>query len=345
MASHLVLDPKKRLPLLRAPPEGHHAHKHLPEGKVVTHPSTATNDENAQIYFIGNATTVIEWRGIRILTDPNFLHAGDHVHLGPGITAQRRTNPAVDLEDMPPIDVILLSHYHEDHFDKLVENSLNRNFPIISTPHAKKNLSSDEIKDEPFHAVTALDFFESIFFDIHSGDPGSHGQPVIKVTAMPGKHKPEGIAYEDLPIPPTNGWLLEFGYLPDASETGTGTGTVTVKTGYRVYISGDTLFVDELKEIPKRLKDDKIDLMLVHLGGTTVPGPTGMVMVTMDAKQGLQLVQLIKPKLTLPIHYDDYDAFLSPLSDFKAEMQKAGLDNQVVYLDRGELYRFTVKEP
>ena len=44
--------------------------------------------------------------------DPNFLHAGDHVHLGPGITATRIANPAVDLEDLPRVDVVPLSHYH-----------------------------------------------------------------------------------------------------------------------------------------------------------------------------------------------------------------------------------------
>ena len=42
----------------------------------------------------------------------NFLHAGDHVHLGPGVTATRKTNPAVDLHRLPRIDLICLSHYH-----------------------------------------------------------------------------------------------------------------------------------------------------------------------------------------------------------------------------------------
>lgn len=43
---------------------------------------------------------------------PNFLHAGDHVHLGPGVTGTRLTNPAVNLEDLPHMDAVLLSHYH-----------------------------------------------------------------------------------------------------------------------------------------------------------------------------------------------------------------------------------------
>lgn len=45
--------------------------------------------------------------------------------------------------------------------------------------------------------------------------------------------------------------------------------------------------------------------MLVHLGGTTIPSPAlPLLMVTMDAKQGLELVRLINPDLTIPIHYE-----------------------------------------
>ena len=62
----------------------------------------------------------------------------------------------------------------------------------------------------------------------------------------------------------------------------------------------------------------------------------------MDAKQGLQLIQLIKPDLTIPIHYDDYDVFASPLDDFKAEIEKAGLADRVVYLDRKDQFKFRV---
>jgi L-ascorbate metabolism protein UlaG (beta-lactamase superfamily) len=76
-------------------------------------------------------------------------------------------------------------------------------------------------------------------------------------------------------------------------------------TRFRIYISGDTLMVDELKKIPEQYKGQNIDLMLIHLGGTTIPSPSvPLLMVTMDAKQGLQLVRLIKPDLTIPIHYE-----------------------------------------
>lgn len=136
--------------------------------------------------------------------------------------------------------------------------------------------------------------------------------------------------------------MLELGYATYSPTNSDG----DFSCGYRIYISGDTLMVDELKEIPERYKDQKIDLMLIHLGGTTIPSPKlPLLMITMDAKEGLQLVQLIKPDLTIPIHYDDYDVFLSPLSDFKKVMDEAGLSDKVVYLDRKDQYKFLVKKP
>merc|ERR1711939_958952 len=135
-------------------------------------------------------------------------------------------------------------------------------------------------------------------------------------------------------VPPTNGWMIELGYNSDEK----------FQSGYRIYISGDTLMVDELQEIPKRYAGHNIDLMLVHLGGTVIPGPKSpLLMVTMDATHGIQLMSLIKPGVTIPIHYDDYDVFMSPLEDFKKAVSSAGWDDRVVYLDRADQYRFTVK--
>lgn len=43
------------------------------------------------------------------------------------------------------------------------------------------------------------------------------------------------------------------------------------------------------------------------------------------------------------IVHSDYDVFLSPLKDFKDEIAKAGLDDKVVYLDRGDAFHFNVR--
>ncbi|KAK0660834.1 beta-lactamase-like protein [Cercophora samala] len=352
MTATLTLNPHKRIPLLKIKTYHPDHEPQLPISDTKSHPSrpSASNlappspsNNTGSIYFIGTATTILSWHGARILTDPNFLHAGDHVHLGPGVTSERLSNPSVDITSLPSLDCILLSHYHEDHFDRLVEDSLSRQFPIISTPHAKSCLASSS-KPEPFQNVTALDFFDSLIMPItQPASASSNGKtPQIKVTAMPGKHVPPGplaVANDLLgAVPPTNGWLLELGYTT-SSESAQST-----EVGYRIYISGDTLFIDELKQIPQWLRGEKIDLMLVHLGGTTIPGARmPLLMVTMDGVQGVKLMKLMNPDITIPIHYDDYDVMLSGLDDFKKEVDGAGLQDKVVYLDRGEEYQFQVR--
>ncbi|KAF4343334.1 metallo-hydrolase oxidoreductase [Fusarium beomiforme] len=326
----------KRQPLLKDKPSPGNNQSLLPKA-TKTHPKGSKDNENANVYFIGTATTIIEWEGFRLLTDPNFLHAGDHVHLGPGVTARRQTDPAVGLDELPSLDAILLSHYHEDHFDRLVEESLNKDFLIVTTPHAHKCLTS---KDEPFRNVKPLDFYDHLELESENSKADEH-RPAIKVTGMPGKHIPPGplAAVNDLlgAVPPTNGWMLELGYHKGKHDR--------LQTGYRIYISGDTLLVDELKGIPKWLQEERIDLMLIHLGGTTIPGPsTPLIMVTMDAKQGLEMMTMMDPDVTIPIHYDDYDVFLSPRKDFEMAVKEAGMKDRVVILDRGDKYEFSVRE-
>lgn len=338
---HLQLTPGEGVKPLK---DGSSVPAALPDAKETKlHPANAPDAAtNASLFFVGTATTIIEWEGLRILTDPNFLHAGDHVHLGPGVSATRRTNPAIDLEELPHIDAILLSHYHEDHFDKLVEDKLSRSIPIITTPHAHSCLTSKGA--DSFTNVHALDFWDSLIVDVKPKTVTTGKTASLKVTGMPGKHVPPGplnAANEILKaVPPTNGWMIELGYsAPEASNAD------EFASGYRVYITGDTLMVDELKEIPQRYKDLNIDLMLIHLGGTTIPGPSmPLLMVTMDAKQGVELMHLIDPDITIPIHYDDYDVFLSPLDDFKKKVEQAGLSAKVVYLDRKDQYKFLVKQ-
>ncbi|CAL8580647.1 hypothetical protein XPA_006368 [Xanthoria parietina] len=339
---HLTLNPAHAIPPTRDAPRDHPQASELPPPKEVkvqpqSGGGTEAGDNNAGLMFVGTATTILEWEEVRIMTDPNFLHAGDHVHLGPGVTGTRKTNPAIELHDLPRIDLICLSHYHADHFDAKVESSLRRSLPIITTPHAKSHLASKGA-GEAFTAVHDLDFFDDILVDI----AGSEKKAAVKVTGMPGKHVPPGVlgTLNDLveAVPPTNGWMMELGYKQNDNID-------SFKCGYRIYISGDTLLVPELKEIPKRYAGQNIDLMLIHLGGTTIPSPSvPLLMVTMDAEQGLGLVKLVDPDLTIPIHYDDYDVFLSPLDDFKKKMEEAGLGDKVVYLDRKDRYDFTVRD-
>ena len=56
--------------------------------------------------FIGTATVLIRFAGFTILTDPNFLHAGDHVHVGYGLTTKRLLEPALAPHELPPLDAV-----------------------------------------------------------------------------------------------------------------------------------------------------------------------------------------------------------------------------------------------
>src|SRR5829696_4998667 len=94
------------------------------------------------IFFVGTATVIIRYAGFTILTDPNFLHKGDHVHLGYGLHSERLTEPAIALEHLPAVDFVLLSHMHGDHFDHVVSDRLDRRIPIISTRHAAAALNA-----------------------------------------------------------------------------------------------------------------------------------------------------------------------------------------------------------
>ncbi len=84
-----------------------------------------------EVQFIGNATLLIRYGGLTLLTDPNFLHRGQRAHLGYGLVSRRLTEPAVDVADLPhaDLDAVVLSHLHGDHFDRVARRHLDRGCP------------------------------------------------------------------------------------------------------------------------------------------------------------------------------------------------------------------------
>lgn len=274
---------------------------------AATAAAAATPDANGSVQFIGTATVLIRYQGFTILTDPNFLHKGDHVHLGYGITSERLTNPALNLEQLPPIDLIVLSHMHEDHFDKLVQEKLDRNIPIVTTKEA-----AEALRQLGFKRAYGLATWDRM--EVEKGDAR------LRITAAPGRHGKAGM---QALLPSVMGSVLDFG--PD-----------TATPSYRMYVSGDTLIYNDLKDIPQRFPG--VDLALLHLGGTRI---LGVFKVTMDGKDGVQMMQIIQPRKAIPIHYDDYDVFKSPLADFAQAVKAAGLEQKVVYLAHGATYEFT----
>ncbi|TDB88972.1 MBL fold metallo-hydrolase [Actinomadura sp. KC216] len=258
-------------------------------------------DDAITLTFIGNATTIIRYGGLTLLTDPNFLRRGQRAHLGYGITSKRLKDPAIPVDDLPPLDGVVLSHLHDDHWDRVAEQHLDRRLPILTTGAAARAL-----RDRGFHEAAGLSTWQT-------GTVSKNGHQ-IQITALPGRHGPGPLRRL---LPPVMGSLLEFG--PPGRDP-----------RFRLYISGDTLMYDELAEIRRRYPD--IDAGLVHLGGTRL---LGLLTVTMDGRQGAQWLQTTGCATAIPVHYDDYTVMKSPLSDFEREVTRLGMGTRLRHIDRG----------
>ncbi|XVU29930.1 MBL fold metallo-hydrolase [Actinoplanes sp. CA-054009] len=248
----------------------------------------------SSVTFVGNATTILRLGGFTLLTDPAFGPAGSRVHRGYGTWAKRRRDPAMDAVDMREVDAVLLSHLHGDHFDRAARRRIEPTLPILTTPQAERRL-----RRRRYLAACGLPTWECREY--------TRDRQRLRITAVPARHGPG-------PLPDVMGSVLEL--------------EVDGRCALRLYITGDTLFDAALAAIPRRLGE--IDAMLIHLGGTRTLG----TLLSMDGRQGVELTHLIRPGLTLPIHYDDYTAMRSPLRDFLTRAKDQGISG-VRHLERG----------
>jgi L-ascorbate metabolism protein UlaG (beta-lactamase superfamily) len=250
--------------------------------------------------FGGNATMLLRIGGITLLTDPNFLHRGQKAYLGYGLRATRLTEPALQPTQLPVLDGILLSHMHGDHWDRIATRSLPKETPVVTTPEAATCLAR-----RGFTGTADLQAWQTHEF--------TRGTDSVRITSVPGVHGPGPLARL---LPEVMGSVIEL-----------------IRAGavaWRGYVSGDTLYRPYLGEVLERC--GPLDVLIPHLGGTKALGLT----VTMDARQGADLVELLKPPVTVPVHYDDYDRFASPLGDFLAEVARRELPGELRPVQRGD---------
>jgi L-ascorbate metabolism protein UlaG (beta-lactamase superfamily) len=73
-----------------------------------------------QATFVNHSTVLWQFDGLNVLTDPIW---GEWCGPAPGLGLRRVRAPGVDFRDLPPIDVVLLSH---DHFDHLCATTMKR---------------------------------------------------------------------------------------------------------------------------------------------------------------------------------------------------------------------------
>lgn len=253
--------------------------------------------------FIGTATMLLRLGEFTVLTDPNFLHRGQRAYLGWGLTSQRLTEPALDITELPALDAVVLSHLHGDHWDRVARRGIDHGTPVITTPHAARHLR--------WQGFTA-----SVGLQTWSEHSVSRSGERLSVTATPGRHAPR---LAQRLLPPVMGSVLHH----RSSDGNDG-------NDLYIYLTGDTLLIAELREVPRRFP--QLDVMAMHLGGTRLPGG---LKVTMDAEDGADLMGLLTTPQAVPIHNDDYPVFKSPLSAFRQAVVARGLERRVTYAEPG----------
>lgn len=162
------------------------------------------------IIFIGHGTALIHLNGTNILTDPNFNNRL--------IVFRRSREAGVRIENLPPIDAILISHAHRDHLDGWTLRQFSKDIPVlISKGHA------DCLRQLGFKNIHELDVWEGL----HIKD--------VKITAMPAKHSgARNSPFAEVP--------RALSYMIQGEKT--------------VYFAGDTGLFDRFKEIGSHYQID-----------------------------------------------------------------------------------------
>jgi L-ascorbate metabolism protein UlaG (beta-lactamase superfamily) len=89
-----------------------------------------------------------------------------------------------------------------------------------------------------------------------------------------------------------------------------------------LWISGDTVLYDGVREVADRLE---VDTALLHLGGVRFP-VSGPVHYTMTAKQAVELCRLLRPRVAIPIHYEGWKHFREGREALERELASAPED-------------------
>jgi L-ascorbate metabolism protein UlaG (beta-lactamase superfamily) len=129
--------------------------------------------------WIGHATTLVQVPGLNILTDPIWSKRSGPLGFGPARVAE----PGIAFDDLPKINIILLSHNHYDHMDlDTLERLWRRDRPAIYTTPGNDSL----LKDRGIESIV-LDWGQGMATMAPCAGPAYHC-PSYSVTATRNHH-------------------------------------------------------------------------------------------------------------------------------------------------------------
>jgi L-ascorbate metabolism protein UlaG (beta-lactamase superfamily) len=172
-----------------------------------------------KLTYVGGPTALLEIGGLRILTDPTFDPAGGE-YRAPSYSLHKTQGPAVRLEALGRINVVLLSHdHHFDNLDTSGRELLARVDTVLTTRAAAERLGTP---------AKGLSPWESHDLALPDGS-------VLRVTAAPARHGPVGGDRG-----PVVGFVL---HRPGESKRA-------------IYFSGDTVWYEGVAEVARAFRVD-----------------------------------------------------------------------------------------
>lgn len=253
-----------------------------------------------RVTFINHATTLVQVDGLNILTDPVWSdRVGPLSWAGP----MRRRPPGIRFEDLPPIDVVLISHNHYDHLDLPTLERIGKAFhPRFFVPLGNAQL---------FHRarlgnVVEVDWWDSV--RLRNG---------VKLNAVPAQHRSNrGLSDESVTL-----WA---GYVIEGSQ------------GY-TYFAGDTGFGPHYEQIRTRFGSPRLAILPI---GAYRP-EWFMSRVHMSPSDAVRAHQVLGATRSVGIHFGTFaladDGQDEPVEGLAAARQEAGLDEERFWvLDFGE---------
>ena len=269
-------------------------------------PASWSND-TITAAWIGHATVLINFFGIRIITDPVFserigLNIASLVTIGP----QRLVHPALAFDELPPIDLILLSHAHMDHLDTPTLKRFDRNIPMVIA----KN-TCDVVEDFEFEKVYELDWgqFASI------GD--------LRIEALEVKHF---------------GW--RFPWEKDRSRgywNGRSYNAYLVSKNDRHFVfGGDTCFHEHFKKLGERKLP--IDIAIMPIGAYDP-----WIQNHCNPEQAYAMARHMNAEFILPIHCNTFIQSQEPVSEPIERLKRAAPAGRIALEHIGQTW--TLNQP
>lgn len=254
---------------------------------------------NIHVTHIDTACILLDINGYKILTDPTLDAAGKLYYHGSGTFSRKIESPALNSHDLKEVELILLSHHqHKDNFDNKGKEFALTVPTILSTIPASKAIPG----------IKGLDDWES-YSIITTKVPG------LRVTATPAQHHPWWVP--EFLAGKVIGFVIEFA----GQENGV------------IYISGDTVFFKGINEVARRFK---VDTAIIHVGSVQFRYLTGFGKYTMDSKDLVRSVEVLNPRIVIPVHHHGWTHFKeNEYSLRKAIRSNSMVSGKTIFLTSG----------